>query len=532
MGMLDWLFPPITKDDGKPETVSLADVLDTYDLVEVVTPDDPSIAPFAIVTERAAGVKTLSTNVVDPAVDMRELGTSSPSPFLSFSRREYNRELQGLMGLQKYDRMRKSDGTVRGTLRLYKTPVLAGRWFVEAATDKKADQNAADFVWKCLTEYQSISFTQILSESLLSADFGYYMFEKVWEERVIDGKTRMIWSKLAPRHPMDVKEWKYDSHGGPKAAIFYPSTMNGSFTDDDVPIPIDKLLVFTHDREAGNIEGVSVLRSAYKHWYFKEQLYKIDAIQKERHGIGIPIIKLPAGFTSTDKNAANELGRNLRTNERAHVVLPPNWDLMFAKLEGHVVDALKSVEVHDDAIRENILGGFLKSGQATKEEDQTMFLKATRFMADMVCDTFNLYGIPQLIDYNFDRVTAPKLRVRRIGEQADWRTISFAVRNLIGAGVIRPDDELEKHLREEMDLPKADITTVRVVSTPQAAPGQPSTLPNATPGTAAPGTTPQQAPAGQNTNTNTNTPGMPRQSPTPPVGLPSAGAGRDGSGGK
>jgi hypothetical protein len=306
----------------------------------------------------------------------------------------------------------------------------------------------------------TLSWTQVLTEALLMLDFGYYMFEKVWDLAIVDGQPRTILKKLAPRHPMDVKEWKYDSNGGPAGVVMY-----GSNSNEDYFIPIEKLLVFTFDKEAGNIEGISVLRSAYKHWYFKEQLYKIDAIQKERHGIGIPVIKLPLGFTDADKRLAEELGRNIRTNERAHIVLPPSWEIMMLKLEGNPVDALTSVEHHNAAIRENILVNFIVEG--AKEEDLVLFLKATRFIADIVIDSFNSYLIPQLIDYNFTNVEYPKLKVRRIGETADWRTLSFAIRNLIGAGVIIPDEQLEINLRNEMDLPQIDKDSARLIATPQ-----------------------------------------------------------------
>jgi hypothetical protein len=375
--------------------------------------------------------------------------------------------------------------------------VLAARWFIEPASDKTADVNAADFIWKCLTRYMTISFTQVLTEALLMADFGYYMFEKVYDIRIIGGQPRIVWKKLAPRHPMDVVRWFYDENGGPAGAEMYPP--EALALSENILIPIQKLCVFTFDREAGNIEGISVLRSAYKHWYYKEQLYKIDAIQKERHGIGIPVVKLPLNWTDKDKLAADELGRNLRTNERAHVVLPPNWELIFAKMEGHPVDALKSIDHHDSRIRENVLGGFLGDKSPTKEEDQTMFLKAARFIADIVCDTFNIYAIPQLIDYNFSRVGYPRLRARRIGETEDQRTLSFTVRNLIGAGAIIPDETLEKHLREELDLPAADMETRRELGG----------LNKQQPGQA----------------------GLPRQANTPPVGTPAKNAGTDQSGG-
>lgn len=555
MGWFTDLFLPKyeTEEPKRASDETLGQVLTSYDLVEVMPSEKQNESPVVIVSPKALKESTSSPSTA-------EIGSSSASPFTSFTRREYNSELQGLKGLHKYDQMRRSDGTVRATLRTVKTPVLAARWFIEAASDSKRDQNAADFVWDCLTKHMSISWSQVLVEALLCADFGYYMFEKVWEERVIDGKKRMIWKKLAPRHPMDVAEWVYDAHGGPKGAWMYvmenASVSGGHVQQPNVMpdasqyiggnpynvvgtgnrqgqkyIPIDKLLVFTFDREAGNIEGISVLRSAYKHWYYIEQLYKIDAIQKERHGIGVPVIKLPVGFTKEDLAVAHSLGRNLRTNERAHIVLPPMWEISFAKLEGSPVDAMKSIEHHKGQIRENILANFLGNDKPTKEEDLSMFLKATRFIADVVCDTFNQYAIPQLMEYNFDRVGVPTLKARRIGEQADWRTLSFAIRNLIGAGVIRPDDRLEEYIREEMDLPKADVQTVRVVQTPQAAPGNPATQPNATPGTASGGVKPN-GPGVDKQSTNDNKVGLPRQTPLPNVSTGQSNAGIDGSGGK
>lgn len=511
MGVWDWLTggtesnpKSLSSDVG---TLTLSRVLDENDIVMVE--DDPDVGPFVVVTPKVMADplgKSQSTAPIGV-----ELGTSSPSPYTASVRREYNRDMVGERGLKNCDRMRRSDGTVRGTLRLVKTPVLSARWFVEAGGESKADQTAADFVWRNLTREMTISWPQVLTESLLMCDFGYYMFEKVWENRVVDGKLRTVLKKLAPRHPMDVKEWHFDRNGGPAGATFYSPTGK---PEDEYTIPIDKLLVFTFDREAGNIEGISLLRSAYKHWYYKEQLYKIDAIQKERHGIGIPVIKLPLNFSEADKQAADELGRNLRTNEQAHVVLPPNWDLLFAKIEGQPVDCMKSIDHHDKQIEKNILAAFLEGN--AKDEDQVMFLKATRFIADIVTDVINLHLIPQMTDYNFSRAERPILRARRIGEQADWRTVSFAIRNLVGAGIIRPDDPLEERLREEMDLPKADPDTLREVKTPQAGPqanrqttgqGQPK---------------PPSAPEA----------GPPRQTPVQNPAPPRGNAGRDASGGK
>lgn len=482
------------------EVSTLSEVMDKFELVDVVVED--GMQPFMVVTP-----KTFAEPLAKD-VDLREIGTSSPSPFTSFIRAEYNRELQGLKGLQKYDQMRRSDGTVRGTLRLVKTPVLAARWFMEPGGDRLKDKKIAEFVWNCFIDHMSISWSQVLQEALLMCEFGYYMYEKVWENRMIEGRMRTVLKKLGPRHPMDVKEWHYDANGGPAGVDMYPSTNPLS---NDVHIPIKKLLVFTFDKEAGNIEGMSLLRTPYKHWYYKETLYKIDAIQKERHGIGIPMIKLPPGFSDSDRNLANDMGRNLRTNERAHIVLPPNWELMMLKLEGQPVDCLKSIEHHDKQIEKSILAAFLNEG-GSKDVDLDLFLKATRFIADIVCQTFNDYLIKELVDYNYPGTKKyPKLRARRIGESADWRTLSFAIRNFVGAGIIQPDEPLEVSIRDEMDLPPLDKATIRKTETPQAPGDSEAGKPGA-------GKAPQAGP--------------PRQQPTAKAQLPAGNAGTDRSGTK
>jgi hypothetical protein len=464
-----------------------------------------------------------------------ELGSSVPSPFTSWIRREYNADLFGIKGLRIYDRMRKSDGTVRGTLRLAKTPVLAGQWSMKPASSSTKDKMIANFVWKNLTQWMTTSWPQLLTEALLMLDFGYYMFEKVFApgEQVTndpDARGKIVWQKLAPRHPMDVREWFFDLAGGPLSVDMWtspaltPGLQGGVYEGYGhwINIPINKLLVFTFDKEAGNIEGISLLRSAYKHWYYKDNLYKIDAIQKERHGIGVPVIALPVGYSGDDLKTADALGRNLRTNDRAHVVLPPNWGLTFAELKGQPVDCIRSIEHHDTQLEKQILGQFLQPNMKTDEADQTLFLKATRFTADIVTDTINSYAVPQLVDMNWANSAYPQLTVKRIGEQEDWRTYSFALRNYVGAGIIVPDQPMEDQIRDEMGLPPADMATSRIVRSPSAM--NPQKIEPAQ--TELPGTgheiIPAQEPGAP------PTPDQPRQGP-PSAPAPSTGRG-DGSG--
>lgn len=445
--------------DGNSERLRpLTEALRDYDIVEV-TQD------AVIVTGPPTASSSVKLAHPDAPPNLSELGTTGYSAYNYFHRQDYNPKLRGKQGLLVMDEMRRSDAQVRMSLRLIKTPVLAARWYIEPGGKRKKDRMMAKFVWDNLTKWMSISWQQFLIESLLMLDFGWYGFEKVFDFREVNGQLRLVWKKFAPRHPLDHEEWEWDRNGGPIAAHFYaPRGIMGN-----VRIPIEYLALFTFDKEGGNLEGISALRSAYAHWYLKHNLYKIDAIQKERHGVGIPLIKLPPNFNADDKKLADEIGRNLRTNEKAHVVLPPLWELEFVDLKGQPVNPIESIEHHDMQIARNVLGQFINdSGGASQSEEQQLFLKATRFIAEIIRDTINKYCIPQLINYNWPNVDEyPELRVRRIGDTVDWRTISFALRNFVGAGMLRPDDPLEEWIRDEMDLPVIDLETMREVAKPQ-----------------------------------------------------------------
>lgn len=493
--------------EGKTVAMTtIAEAMEKYDLVGAHY--DPIHGSFMIMSDRDPKLSTSTA--------FREMGYSSPSPFTAWTRDERVPELRDKLGIRKYYDMKRADGTVRGGLRLLKTPVMAARWFVEPASDSALDMNIAEFVQNNLFNGLSTPWHRVLEDALLMCEYGYMPLEKVFG---IDSDGKIVLKKLAPRHPLDIQEWDYDLNGGPNGIIMDATEANGF---QPVAIPIEKLVVFVLEQEAGDMRGISILRSAYKHYYYKDTLYKIDAIQKERHGIGVPIIKLPMGYSPTDKATAEDLGRNLRTNERAHITLPENWSVEFAKLEGQPVDCLPSIKHHDDRIMGNILAPFYDD-PSSKEDTMGMFYKATRYIASTIADTFNRYVIKQLVDFNYSRGKYPLLRARRIGENEDLRTWSFAFRNLVGTGAIIPDDPLEKFLRTELDLPPADPETARKIVPAQGA-------------DTSSGEGSQTDGAGNTTNPakSVGPPkvGQPRQKTAPRVAPPAANSGQDRSGGK
>jgi len=444
-------------DRGDADRRALDEVLADLDIVE--------INPEYILTSKKLAHPLVDEATGDESPPVGELGAAGVRWRRVLGAQEYNPDLQGLAGLRAFDRMRRSDSSVAGALKIAKTPVLEAEWWVDSADPEDDLANRqAEFVSQALFEWQTIGWMQFMTEALTMLDFGYSFFEKVFTFHSWKGSDRVIWKKFAPRAVEDVVEWEYDSHGGPAWA---------EMTDFEgrtaLILPIDRLLVFSYRKEAGNVEGRAATREMFKHWYYLENLYKIDAIQKERHGIGIPVIKLPPNFSPKDKTLADELGRNLRTNEWAHIVLPPLWELEFAEVRGQTVDVLQSIAHHDMKILDSVLGGFIATNERGDAEVLLdLFMKSTRYLADLIREVINKHAIPELVSFNWIGVKDfPVLRVRHIGQVTDLRTISFTVRNLIGAKAITPDDKLEEFLRDLNDLPRRDESTSREVATPQ-----------------------------------------------------------------
>lgn len=518
-------------------SVTLQELLETHSVVSVGR-DEPTLGngAYIVVTDREGPtVKLANKPNIDVNFGLRELGYTSLSPWTAWTRDEHIPELRDKLGIRKWYDLKRSDGGVRGSLAQLKTPIRTAHYFLEPASDTALDHNIADFVQRCLFDELNVPWEILLDDILLMFEYGYMPFEKVYKIAMIDGVERAVLQKLAPRHPLDIREWVWDSRGGPDGIIMEPFVPYGTQFDNLVPslnflppdanlgafIPINKLVIFPLEAEAGDLRGISVLRSAYKHWYYKDTLYKIDAIQKERHGIGVPVIKLPPGYNDDDKRLADELGRNLRTNERAHIVIPANWEIMFAKLEGQPVSCIESIEHHDMMMRVNILAPFMND----PSPDQTsidMFFKSARYLANIVTGIVNKFVIRQLVDLNFKRGKYPKLHARRIGEWEDLRTFSFAARNFVGAGLITPDNPLEAQIREMANLPHQDFATSRMIATPQM-PGDHQDPITSTG-------------SGQDVNVPARPKpprvGLPRQKTRPPVGTPRANAGRDTSGGQ
>ena len=408
---------------------------------------------------RGSNLESKGTTPTDASA-MKEQGSSRPLRLPDIVPQFSNR----LQQLRAFREMEDGDTTVDVSMRAINTPIMGATFFMQPFDDKPVNKDISEFCDFNIFHGAARPFILTLSDILRMFPDGWSVLEQVFETREwapkrsgANRKNYTMLQKLAARPALTIKDIIYDNNGGPVSIIQNAIQADGNIKE--VIIKVDKLLIFTAGGIGGDLMGKSLLRTAYQPWYFKKELYKIDAIGHERNHLGIPVFTLGEGYTQDEVDEAWKLVTEMRTNEKSGVVEPPGMVFRFEKPEGQPSDIMPSIEHHDSHILLNVLAQFLMlgltggGGRATSGAHVDMFQKSVRFFADYICGVFNLYCIPKLVGYNFDTDEFPQMRVRNIGETKDLQMWASSHARMVHEGVFTLDTETENFYRENMDMP-------------------------------------------------------------------------------
>ena len=388
-----------------------------------------------------------------PARKTIEIGASGTPMFGGYIVDEdYVANLTGAIAISTYDKMRKSDGVVKAALLACELPIRAANWYVEPVSEEKADQEVAEFVSQCLFENMSITWDDFLRQALLMLPFGFSVFEKVFKMVEFEGKEMIGWRKFAPRLQATILKWETDDG---KDGVTQMLPQGG-----EASIPMEKLVVFVNNKEGDNWVGISILRNAYRAWYMKGVIEKINAIAFERQGCGVPYGKLPKNYTASDRTVMENLLKNIRANEEAYIIEPEGWEIEFKDMKAKgVKDPTTTIARYNREILMSVLAQFLDLGSGTtgsfalSEDQSSIFHNNLSAMARQVADVLNKYAIKQLVDLNYTVREYPKLKFSKVGI-VRYDKISKSLSELVQQGIIVPDDKLEDNIRQLLDLPE------------------------------------------------------------------------------
>jgi hypothetical protein len=437
---------------------------------------------------------------------------------------DYNPDLDGYPMFPNYNKMRLGDAQVNATLLMLKLPLKGATWIAKPASDDAQDQAIADFVQANLIDDDSLarSWQHVLDNAMLKFDFGCAASEVIWGladesptalsrlgqaielgrygpkglekyeamvhlDEMVNGPQYSRVVDLAPRLPRTFYRWIEDPTTGKLAFLQQFAPKHGQYGFWNIPAA--NLALHVRAREGNNYYGRSVLRTSYPHWWWKQQLYRIDMIGHDRFHVGIPRAKLTAdyqaGTAPLDKLEATLKG--LRSHDRAYMVQPfgVEYDIYGARdsAGGGTSGILQSIEHHNLMIARNILQSFAAQGEqrhgsfGAAHVTSEAYFKALEGESQEIGSELKQAVVKRLCDLNFD------MRGRKYPQIAcsditavDFSQLAAALGVLAEKGIVTPDDDLEAWVRDLIDapgLPDALKGLPRGRATTTPPPGQP-----------------------------------------------------------
>lgn len=411
----------------------------------------------------------------------KEIGRIGQKRFEGTFYEEFLPELRGKRGMDTYREMAENDDTIGAILFAVEMLIRQASWTVEPAGDTPADKEAAEFVESCMHDMQD-TWTDTISEILSFLTYGWSFHEIVYKRRM--GKTKnpltkskyddglIGWRKLPIRAQETLYQWEYDNNDNLIGMTQMPPPDYGLIT-----IPIEKAMIFRTKSRKGNPEGRSILRNAYRSWYFKRRIQEYEGIGIERDLAGLPVFTAPENVPVWDddpdmialRSSMEDMVRKIRIDEVAGIVKPFGYEFELLSSGGNKqFDTNSIIQRYDTGIAMTVLADFIFLGHqqvgsfALSSDKTELFAMAIGAYLDIICETFNSQGIPPLIDINgsyFEGITDyPKLTHGDI-ETVDIQKLAAYIKDMAGVGILIPDDTLEDYVREAANLPERTVDT-------------------------------------------------------------------------
>lgn len=406
-----------------------------------------------------------------------EYGKTGLKQYAGIMMEEFLPQLQGQRGIQAYREMADNDDIVGAILFAIKMLIRQVDWDIEKQGNTAADKDAAEFVKSCIDDIYP-NWANTVAEILSFLTYGWSYHEICYKRRLGKQKDHVIsskfddgligWQKFPIRSQDTLWRWEYDENER--------LTGMSQMAPPDYAIrtiPREKALHFVTESAKENPEGRSILRNSYRLWYFKKRMQEIEGIGVERDLAGLPVLVAPEDVDLWDTEDpdmavmlayAETLVQNVRRDALEGIVLPHGWE--FQLLSGgskRQFEIGTIIERYDTRIAMTTMADFVLLGHqnvgsfALSSNKTKLFSVALGIYLDIICGEFNTHAIPKLIDLNaehFKGITEyPKL-IHGDVEERNLVELSTFLKDMIGIGLLEPDENLADYVRREANLPK------------------------------------------------------------------------------
>ena len=406
-------------------------------------------------------------------VNFKQLGTSGLRRYGPYVYEEFLPELRWPYAGKIYQEMSDNDPVIGAILYLAEMLIRGTSWGVSPASTSKVDVEAAEFLKSCMDDME-MSWPDTISEILSMLTYGFSFHEILYKVRrgptersaryrskYSDG--RIGWRNLPVRSQNSLNGWIFNKDN---EAVAFEQLAEPDY--QRVVIPFSKGLLFRTRVTRDNPEGKSLLRNAYRPWFFKKHFEEIEGIGIERDLAGFPVLQSPEGldlWNEDDPNMvalrsrAEELVANVRRDSEEGILLPFGWKLeLLTSGSSRQIDIGATIERYDNRIAITMLSDVIllgnKSGSfALADTKQSMLAASLQSQLLNIADVFNTDAVPRLFQANnFVGLTAlPKIVPGQI-QTPSLKEVALVLRAM---GLkINDDMELQNYLRRIMNMPE------------------------------------------------------------------------------
>jgi len=415
---------------------------------------------------------------MQPKSYFREVGAPGLKREGGIITEEFIRDLSGRKAMRQYTEMRFNDPILCAGIWHIQMLARSVDWYFVPASERRDAVAAAKLANESMYDMDH-TWQTFLSEASTMLPYGFAPMEVTYKVR--RGRTSSIeesskfddgkvgWREISLRAQDSLVEWRFDE--STKKAIAFiqqdPTDMGQRI------IPMAKMLNFRTLPERNNPEGHSILRGAYRPFYFKRRIEEVEGIAIDRDLTGLPVLTPPEGLDLwnsddpemvTARAAAEKLVRSVRRDEQEGVLKPFGWTLELLTSGGRrqfdlnqTIERLSRMELMAMAM-DFLMIGHQNQGSfalaATKADISTVLITT---ICDVIAEEFTRTECPRLCMLNgWKEPDAPILKHGRI-EKTDLGPIGAFVNALHNAGFnISGSAELLNHLLGLARLPTID----------------------------------------------------------------------------
>jgi hypothetical protein len=402
------------------------------------------------------------------------------------SGKEQNPKLTGLSWVQEAEEMLRTDPIVRRSWHMLRQTLLSASWRFEAGVEGDlVAEELARFANECFgfdgyAGQMTMSWEEQLSYLFEFVPLGYRYAEEIYRVGPdSNGKIKVWLDHYADREPSAHQRWL--SRDNQHLDGVLQNTVGLTYTPE--PIPAHKLLLLTLNRTGSNFEGVGMLRPVWWWWRTKQRVANLMCVGLDRWAVPTPKVKVDRsqaemlGLTDGDIdvmiNDAEAQAQAFISAEQSYLVenAAVSFDTYAAQPNLYADGPISIITKCDSQIAAAFLTQFADLGntetgaRSVGEIHLSVFRRAAINLCDLVASQVSGMDrrgggtIGRLIKFNYGPVDPSKLpRLTHTGLDTDDLADSMAMLpQLVQAGLLTPDNELERALRERLgagDLPE------------------------------------------------------------------------------